>query len=119
MPEHRAVYWLLATRGCDNASFGYDSLAYLTTRFSIPLEHANVDCSLLQQEWDDIVDYGKMYLNLTENYRKVWWKLFNSSDSVRWSNILSLIELILTIPLSNGHLKRCFSQIKILKVISQ
>ena len=109
---------ILATHGwekTDDASFGYDALAYFTTRFSVPLEHANIDCSLLQQEWDDIVDYGKMYLNLTENYRKVWWKLFNNSDSVRWSNILALIELLFTIPVSNGHLERCFSQMKILK----
>jgi len=48
--------------------FGYDSLAYFTRRFSIPLENVNVDCSLLQQEWDYMVDYGKMYINLTENY---------------------------------------------------
>jgi len=56
-----------------------------------------------------------MYLNLTKNYRKVWWKLFNNSDSVRWSNILALIELLFTIPVSNGHLERCFSQMKMLK----
>ena len=36
---------LLATQGwekTDDASFGYDSLAYFTRRFSIPLENANV-----------------------------------------------------------------------------
>ena len=109
---------LLATHGwekTDDASFGYDALAYFTRRFSVPLDHANVDCTLLQQEWDDMVDYGKAYLNLTENYQKVWWKLFNNSDSIRWSNILSLIEMLFIIPVSNGHLERCFSQVKILK----
>ena len=73
---------VLATRGWDkteDASFGYDAIAYFKTRFSIPLEHANVDSSLLQQEWDDMVDYAKIYINLTENYRKVWWKLCNNS----------------------------------------
>ena len=53
--------------------------------------------------------------NLFENYRKVWWKFFNCSDTVRWSNILSQIKLLFTIPVSNRHLKKCFSQIKILK----
>ena len=65
---------VLATHGWDkteDALFGYDAIAYFDTRFSIPLEHANVDSSLLQQEWDDMVDYAKMYINLTENYRKV------------------------------------------------
>jgi len=108
---------LFVTHGwekCDDASFGYDTLVYCT-RFTVPLELAKVECSLLQQEWDDIVDYGKMYLNLTENYRKIWWKLFNCSDSARWSNILSLIELLFTISISNEHLERCFSQMKVLK----
>ena len=62
-----------------------------------------------------MVDYGKMYINLMENYRKVWWKLFNNSDCVRWNNILSLIEMLFTIPVSDGHLERCFSQMKVLK----
>ena len=89
---------VLATYGwnkTEDASFGYDAIAYFKTRFSLPLEHANVDSSLLQQKWDGMVDYTKMYINLTENYRKVWWKLFNNSDNNRWSNILSLVELLL------------------------
>ena len=35
-----------------------------------------------------MVDYGKMYINVTENSRKVWWKLFNNSNINRWVNIL-------------------------------
>ena len=42
----------------ENPSFGYQALDYLTTRFSIPLENAKIDCSLVQ-EWDDLVDYRK------------------------------------------------------------
>ena len=99
---------VLATYGWDkteDASFGYDTIVYFKTKFSIPLEHANVDSS-----------YAKMYISLTENYRKVWWKLFNNSgNNNRWSNILSLVELLFNIPISNEHLERCFSHMKILK----
>ena len=40
---------VLATHGWDkteDASFGYDAIAYFETRFSIPLEHTNIDSSL-------------------------------------------------------------------------
>jgi len=96
-------------------SFGHDTLAYFTSKFLVPLEHANADCSLLQLEWNGMVDYAKRCINLTESYRQVQWKLSNNSDCVRWNNILSLIEIVFTIPVSNGHLVRCFSQMKILK----
>ena len=29
------------------------------------------------KEWDDMVH---MYIDLTDTYRKVWWKLFNSNS---------------------------------------
>ena len=45
----------------------------------------------------------------------MWWKLFNSTDSSKWGNIFTLIELLFTIPLSNGCLERCFSQLKLTK----
>lgn len=84
--------------------------------FVVPLENAHVNCSLVQGEWDDMVDYAKSYLNLTgEDYRVTGWKLFNSPDPTRWSNILSVVELLFCIPVSNGHLERMFSQLKLIK----
>jgi hypothetical protein len=39
------------------------------TKFQVPLEKAGVDCSLIMEEWEDITDYAKRYLNLVqENY---------------------------------------------------
>jgi hypothetical protein len=40
---------------------------FVTERFSVPLESAKTDCSLVQGEWDDMVDYGKTYLNLVQD----------------------------------------------------
>ena len=59
--------------------------------------------------------YGKTFLNLVQDDYKVnWWKLFNSVDASNWSNILRVIELILCLLVSNGHLERAFSQIKLI-----
>ena len=75
-----------------------------------------MNIALIQNEWDDMVLYAKQYINLvTCSYKEVWWKSFNCPDTVKWSNILSLVELIFLIPLSNGHLERCFSQLKVMK----
>ncbi|XP_065885418.1 uncharacterized protein [Dysidea avara] len=83
--------------------------------FAIPLEKAGIDTCAVQEEWDDMVEYSKRYLNLVQDYKNVWWKLFNCVDSKRWSNVLGLIELLFSLPLSNGHLERVFSQLKLIK----
>ena len=110
---------ILATYGWErgeDASFAYQAVESLSSKFRLPLEKAGVDCSLLQEEWDDIVDYAKRYLNLVqEDYSVIWWKLFNSVDASKWSNILKLVELLFCLPMSNGHLERLFSQLKLIK----
>ena len=80
------------------------------------MEKAQVDCSQLQEEWNDIVDYDKRYLNIVqEDYTIIWWKLFNSVDSKNWMNILGLVELLFCLPMSNGRIERLFSQLKLIK----
>ena len=110
---------ILAPKGwekTEDASFGYEALDSLSTRFKVPLEKAEVDCSLLQEEWDDMVDYARRYLNLVqEEYQVVWWKLFNAVDAKKWSNILSLVELLFCLPMANGRVERIFSQLKLIK----
>lgn len=70
----------------------------------------------LREEWDDMVDYAKRYLNLVQvEYQVLWWKLFNSVDAKKWTNILSLVELLFCLPVSNGHVERVISQLKITK----
>ena len=110
---------ILALKGWEkrgDASFVYGALDGLSTRFRVPLEKANVDCSVLQEEWDDMVDYAKCSLNLVQvEYQVLWWKLFNSVDSKKWSNIFSLEELLFVFPVSNCDVERVFSQLKIIK----
>ena len=110
---------ILATHGWErdaNTAFGCEALEYVSTRFLVPLENASVNCALLNEEWDDIVVYAKRYLNLVhDDYKVIWWKLFNSPDSTKWTNVLAVVELLFCLPVSNGHLECVFSQLKLIK----
>ena len=62
-----------------------------------------------------MLDYATHYLNIsTEENSVIWWKLFNAPVSKEWSNILGLAELLFSLPMSNGHLERTFSQLKLI-----
>jgi len=100
---------LLATHGWERTStpsFGHAALEAVCDWFSVPFEKAGVDVSLVQEEWDDMVECGKQYFNLVQDdYKVVWWKVFNCVDAKRWSNVLGVVELLFCLPLSNGHLE--------------
>ena len=104
------VVKLLATHGwekTDDPSFAYESIQFLASNFATPLQSVVLCYGM---------SYAKQYINLVQNsYGEAFWKLSNSPDAKKWANILTLVELTLTIPLSNGHVERCFSQMKLLK----
>ena len=103
---------LLSTHGwerTENPSFGYAALDAICQWFGVPLERAGIDSSLVQEEWDDMVEYAKQYLNLVQqDYKIVWWKLFNAVDAKKWSNVLAVIELLFCLPIANGRVERVF-----------
>ena len=67
----------------------------------------------LQEEWTNMVGYGKQYLNLVQvDYKVIQWKLFNAVDAKGWTNVLAIIELLFCLSMANGWLERVFSQIK-------
>ena len=49
----------------EDGSFAHEALESLSTRFRVPLEKAGVDCSLIQEEWEDIIDYAKIWSRTT------------------------------------------------------
>ena len=51
----------------------------------------------------------------TRGYKAVWWRLFHAPNASEWANILCLVQLLLTLPISNGKLQRIFSTLKVLK----
>jgi len=102
----------------EDGSFAYQSLDYLVSMFQKPLEKAGINTTLMQEEWDDMIDYAKRYLNLVqEDYTRIWWKLFNSTVSAKWTNILGLVNLLFCIPASNGKIERGFSLLKQIKTV--
>ena len=109
---------ILATNGWERnelPNFAHDALNKVCTQFQVPLENRMVDTALVLNEWDDMVDYAKRYLNLIEDYKVTWWKLYNCPDSSNWSNVLAVVELLFCLPVSNGPLERVFSQLKLIK----
>ena len=75
--DTRSMVTILATNGWDRsiaATFGHAALNYVCSRFCIPLQEANVNCILVPEEWDDILDYAKRYL-VQDEYKTNWWKL--------------------------------------------
>lgn len=110
---------ILATYGwarCESPDFAYESLDVICQRFEVPLTSASVCLSVIREEWDDMVLYAKKYLDLVqEDYKAIWWKLFNFVDSKEWSNVLAIVELLFCLPMSNGRLERLFSEMKLIK----
>ncbi len=113
------VITLLATHGWEKSEsddFADTTVSNLVDNFTVPLQHAGVEVSAIQEEWHDLLDYVRQHLNLVRDpIQAVWWKLFNASCSSKWSNLLSLVELLFCIPISNGHVERMFSHLKHIK----
>ena len=110
---------LLAINGWEHQedrSFGYSAIDNVCKHFKTPLENVQVDFSLVQEEWHDMVEYATTYLNLVqEDYKVMWWKLFNCADAKKLSNVLALAELLFCLPMANGQLERVFSTLKFIK----
>lgn len=91
-------------------------LAGSVNRFSVPLEAANIQVEKIHAEFDAMLHYAIQYVSLaTLEYRAVWWRLFHAPNSSEWVNALALIELLFSLPASNGKLERVFSQLNVIK----
>ena len=67
-------------------------------------------------EFECVLQYATKYISLsTLDYRAVWWRIFHSPDSASWVNVLNLIELLFSLPVSNGVVERVFSQMNVIK----
>ena len=110
---------ILATQGwnkSDDIDFASPNLDSPVQRFLIPLQKADVDTSVIIEEWEDMVDYARRYLNIAEeDHQTIWYKLFNCPDSSKWKNILALVELLFCLPMANGRVERAFSVMKVVK----
>lgn len=92
------------------------ALVSITDMFRAPLEarHINITSSL--DEIEDIVEYARAYLRIgCESYKKIWYQLKASPDSVKWPNIFLITELLFSLPFSTAKVERFFSILKIIK----
>ena len=99
--------WECASRQSVNKTI----LLFLT-KFKDPLIQQGLQVSDLEvvQEWNDMVDFASMYLSLScQHYRSTWYKVFHVSRASNWKNILLLIRLLFTFPVSNAAVERFFS----------
>ena len=62
---------------------------------------------LFKKQSSDVAEYAPIATALHT--------LFNSTDAKKWSNILSLVELLFCFPMTSGRLERIFSRLKAIK----
>lgn len=82
------------------------------SHFQEPLKQQGLKVSQLEviDEWHDMLDYSTNYLSLSsQHYRSTWYKIFQSSSASKWQNILLLIRLFFTLPVSNAIVERMFN----------
>ena len=83
---------------------------------SIPLKKANVCTEEIHSEFESALQYACQYISLsTMEYRAVWWRLFHAPVASEWLNALALVELLFSLPASNGVVERVFSQVNVIK----
>ena len=125
------VIFVLATQGWEKVlDVGDDSVSgevisdppmeaiiRLGLRFQHPLESNGVVVEELKDEFHDMITYANQFISLaTMDYQSVWWSLYHAPNASSWSNILQLVRLLFTLPVSNGKLERVFSTLKLIKV---
>ena len=64
-------------------------------------------------QWHELLEYAKDTIGVSgKSYMVTWSEIFASPRSENWRDILTLIELLLTIPISNATLERMFSKLR-------
>jgi len=81
---------------------------------SFPLLKANARVEAIHSEFESMLEYACHYISLsTLEYSAVWWRLLHAPVSPEWENVLTLVELLFSLPSSNGMVERLFSQMKV------
>ena len=106
----RDIIFTLATEGWQKAIDEKDELKAVdrvVENFIIPLQAVVV--VRIHAEFDVLIQHANQYISLsTMNCHAVWWRLFHDPAASEWSNILSLVELLFSLPASNGKVERVF-----------
>ena len=78
----------------------------LVEGFKVPLEGAEAEVSEICGECEAMVLWAFQFISLSiMEYQSVWWWLFHAQNYSEWSNVLSLVKLLFSLPVSNGKLE--------------
>ena len=88
---------------------------HIASVFTEPLEAKNAFLASLHDEVDEVVDFCRKYLDVLEDYKRVWYKLHTATDAKNWPNILLLSQLLFSLPFTNSIVERAFSTLKVIK----
>ena len=90
---------------------------HISSIFREPLEARNACLATLNDEVhvDEVVDFCRKYLDVLEDYKKVWYKLHTTPDARNWPNVLLFSQLLFSLPFTNSIVERAFSTMKVVK----
>ncbi|XP_057168177.1 sperm flagellar protein 2 isoform X2 [Ursus arctos] len=93
-----------------NQEFGEKEVSILIAHYEPVLEAANVEIDEMDTEWSMLK--LEIYARF-QNIRKLTWDFVNSVYLHKYPNILTLVDLVLTLPASSAEAERGFSQMKL------
>jgi len=96
------VLTVLATHGwnkSDDINFAATKPDNLVQQFLTPLETSGVETVNINEEWEDMVEYGRDYLNIAEEDN------YSIAQTVKMENVLTLIVLTFCLPMANGRVE--------------
>ena len=111
---------MLATQGWQKLVDESDDLKAVNDRlisqFLIPLQAAGTQIEEVHSEFQDVLEYSIQYISLSIlPYHTTWWGFFNAPCASDWANFVILIELLFSLPLSNGKVEHVFYQVNAIK----
>ena len=93
-----------------------EELLWLIFKFKIPLEGVDADTEEIYKEFEEIMQYAINFIFVSAlDYSSVWWRLFHCPSKSKWANALTLVELLFSLPASNGKVGRTFSINNVIK----
>ena len=93
----------------DKEDFADTYLKCILKRFAVPLANVGVTCSVasLLEEWRDVFRFTlRRFLPSTKSPRMTWYLVFTAEELVRCSNLLTVSELLFTLPASASVVER-------------
>ena len=88
---------------------------YTVSLFRPPLEAKGASISSFNDELEEIVSFGRKYINIEqEDYKKIWYKLHTTFESKKWPSVL-LRNLLFSLPFTTAAVESVFSKLKIIK----